>query len=143
VIPAIDPSADLSNLTIQGISPISPSFTPTVYSYTDSVVSTFVQIVPTVSNAAVTINGQTANVGSSNLVLLAVGPNPITIIVTTSTGMEIYTLIVTRSTGPLVNVVASPGPSSSIAVGGNQSFTAWTVPGRFRCRFYNQCRLGE
>ena len=127
VIPALNPIANLTNLTlIAGITggSLSPTFDPGTYSYTESVTSMGVSVSPTwtQSNAIVTVNGQAVTSGGYGSVNLAIGPNTIVVIIAMPTGTEIYSIIVTRSTGPLVSLLVIPGPTSNIQPDATEQF---------------------
>ena len=144
VIAALSTDANLSNLaTPQGT--LSPAFSPSQYNYTENVTFIMGSVVPTwtQSNAIVTVNGTVTTSGAQSNIPLNIGPNTLTIIVTMPTGTEIYTIVVTRVQGQLVTMVVNPGPSSNLAVGATQQFTAMGyLSGFLKYGFYQQRYLG-
>ena len=98
--------AKSTNDNLLGLKPstgaISPAFSPTTTTYTESVANTVLsyKVTPTsvVSSAAITVNGTAVASGSaSQAIALAVGTNTINTIVTAQSGAtKTYTLTVTR-----------------------------------------------
>ncbi len=98
-------NAYLSHLTISS-GTLSPAFVSTTAAYTDAVANsvTSVTVTPTVNNpnSTVKVNGNTVTSGTASAsILLAVGSNTITLVVTAQDGVthKTYTITVTRASG--------------------------------------------
>jgi hypothetical protein len=113
-------NADLSNLTISA-GTLVPSFASATLIYTDAVGNgiTSVKVTPTTADASatVTVNGTPVTSGmASGSIPLAVGPNPISVVVTAQDGttQQTYTVTVNRAgllsnNANLSNLVMSAG----------------------------------
>jgi trimeric autotransporter adhesin len=107
---AISSNADLSNLTLSA-GTLSPVFSPATTSYTASVANTVTSITLTPTavdvNSTITVNGNAVTSGSpSGSIVLAVGPNVITTVVTAQDAVttKTYTVTVTRAAAGVATV---------------------------------------
>jgi len=117
--PTLSSDATLSSLTISN-GTLTPSFSSSTITYTDSVVNAIssVTVTPTrtESNATITVNGIAVTSGSaSSAITLSVGSNTITVIVTAQDGTttKTYTITVTRAASALASYVSFVGVTNS------------------------------
>ncbi len=125
--------ATLSNLGISG-GTLSPTFTPTITSYTDVVsnATSSITLTPAVTDgtATVTVNGVAVTSGTaSNALPLVYGNNTITTVVTAQDGStkQTYTIIVNRpalTIATLNSLAISSGTLSPIFATGTTSYIA-------------------
>jgi hypothetical protein len=123
--------ANLNSLTIN-FGTLTPSFSPTIYSYTASVANnvSFVTVTPTAfsDNATITVNGTQVTSGQpSGNISLSVGSNTISVEVTAQeTPKQTYTITVTRlsNDATLSNLTISSGTLAPSFVSGTLSYTA-------------------
>ena len=127
---AISTNANLSALAL-GTGTLSPVFASGITDYTARVsnATTTITVRPTLADttASVRVNGTLVSSGAfSSPIILAVGPNAISTVVTAQDGVttKTYTATVTRLSADLASLVPSEGTLSPVFSGATTSYTS-------------------
>ena len=106
--------ASLSSLSLSAGS-LSPSFSSSIFSYTNPVVNAITNITVTPialdTAATITVNGSAVQSGSASSIALNVGDNTITIVVTSTLSSTIFTTTITLKRDDVAPVFSYSGPN--------------------------------